>query len=273
MLLFLLTASLTYAQTSPENYLAQLPVSPKSCGNSKSAEKESYVKLVRGLKDRMDKDILQRKEQSQVYVDAYRNTTVLSSLQRLGSVERSPGKGGKPLKEEKTAQTPAGIPVQDKTKQAKLIHDLQIEQKALAEKIDARRTGVLNKFKTLDQNAAAMKAKELDPLQRQLASLGGLITSKEQSDQLNQLAIKLKDAQKRYCETYSSQYRFLLDEYLTAVKASLPDYRRLEEIVTKTQMGLDKPIDAHAGQLGIEALRDYTAMLVKVFKYDLPFEY
>ncbi|MEE9912639.1 MAG: hypothetical protein K4571_13055 [Deltaproteobacteria bacterium] len=256
-LTLLFAASFAYAQTSPEAYLAQLPATPKSACILTAAEKASYIELVRGLQDKMVKDVLRRQEESQAYVDANRDTIPAGRSQQPGSAEKITGKSGRTLKEERKAVS----------------EQMQIEQKALVGKIDARKNGIISRFKTLNQNASAMKAKEIDPLERQMASLGGLITSKEQSDRLDQMAIKLRNAQKRYCDTYSPQYRALLDEYLSAIKDSLPDYRRLEVIVAKTQMGLDQSIDAHTGQLGIEALRDYTAMLAKVFKYDLPYEY
>lgn len=312
-LTFLFIASFSYAQTSPESYLTQLPAAPKSCCNLPAAEKASYIKSVRSLKDKMDKDILQRKEESQLYVDANRDKIAAAVVPHPGAVEKFTGKSGRLTKEErkagsdemmrqmgvspeetrklktmtkeektawalansgKAAPKTQNDPKYDDTgKQAKSIQDLQMEQRALIEKIEGRKTGILNRFKVLDQKANATKTRELDPLQRQLASLSGIVVSKEQSDRMDQIALKIKDTQKRYCETYSPQYLTLLDEYLSAIKVSLPDYRRLDEIIAKTQMGLDKPIDANNGLLGIEALRDYNALLAKVFKYDLPYEY
>ena len=308
-LTFFFAATIAYAQTSPETYLAQLPAAPKSGCNLKAAEKATYVKSVRGLKEKMDKDIMKRKEESQVYADANRDKVVAGVTAYSGPVEKITGKSGRMTKEERKAASEqmmrqqgvspeetkklksmskeektawalsrsgkaadkmqADPKFQDTGAQAKSIYDLQVEQKALLERIDSRRAGVISRLKALDQNAAAMKAKEIDPLDRQLSSMGGLVVSKEQSDRVDQVAMKLKDAQKRYCETYAPQYHNLLNEYLSAVKASLPDYRRLEEIVAKTQFGLDKPIDANAGLLGIEAVNDYAAMLASVFKYDL----
>ncbi len=310
---FLFAASFAYAQTSPETYLAQLPAAPKSACNIPSVEKASFEKSVRSLKDKMDKDIALRKEESQVYVDANRDKIAANVVTHPGSAERITGKSGKMTKEERKARSEemsrqygvspeetkklksmskeektawalensgkaadkmqADPKFKDTPKQAKTVYDLQIEQKTLIEKIDARKAGILNKFKTLDQNAAAMKAKDLDPIQRQLVAMGGLVMSKEQSNRIDQAALKLKNTQSIYCETYSPQYATLLNEYLSVVKASLPDYRRLDEIIAKTQMGQDKPVDANAGLMGLEALRDYTAMLAKIFKYDLPYEY
>lgn len=299
ILAFLWAASFAYAQTSPETYLAQLPSTPKSACNTKPAEKASFEKLVRGLKDKMDKDVVQRKEELQVYIDANRDKIAASVIQRPGSVEKLTGKRGKMTKEERKARSEqmmrqydvspdsgkaaekmqADPKLSEMVKQTKSIHDLQIEQKTLVEKIDARIAGVLKKFKTLDQNAAAMKAKDLDPLQRQLATMGGLVTSKDQSERMDQVGLKLKNSLSIYCETYSPQYVALLNEYLSAIKTSLPNYRRLEEIIAKTQLGQDKLSNAtdgaHAlqGVHAIEALRDYAAMLAKVYKYDLPYEY
>jgi hypothetical protein len=126
---------------------------------------------------------------------------------------------------------------QDKNQQAKSIYNLQTEQKTLHEKIESRKAGILRKLKTLDQNAAAMRTKEIDPLQREFSSLGGLVISKKETDRIDHVNMKLNNAKKRYCETYSHQYLTLLDEYLSCVKASLPDYQRMEKIIAKTQTG------------------------------------
>jgi len=259
-LIFLLTASFTWAQTSPDLYLTQIPPAPKSACNLNADEKGPYLQTLRILKDRMDRDILQKKEDLQVHVDASRDKAV-ASLALRSPVEKLTAKGVTDAKG------------QDAVNPLKMRHELQVEQKALLERINARKTPVLNKLKTLEQSAAVMKARELDPLQRQLSSLSGVVTSKEQTERMEQLARKLKSAQTRYCETYSPQYLALLAEYLSAVKESLPDYRRQEEILARTQLGLDKPLDSHAGLPGIEALRDYVALLGKVFKFDLPYEY
>ncbi|MFO7570830.1 MAG: hypothetical protein R6W75_13660 [Smithellaceae bacterium] len=304
-LMFLFAASFAHAQTSPETYLAQLPGVPESACNIQLAQKATYEKTVRNLKDRMDKDIAQRKEETQMYVDANRDKIAAGLDAQPGAI---PPKGGRLTreerkakaeqmmrqqgvspedikkissmsKEEKTARAlafsskAADPKIQEATAQTATIRDLLVEHKNLVEKIDTRKAVVLNKFKTLDQDAATTKAKEIDPLHRQLASMGGLVTSKEQSDRMDQFNMKLKDAQKRYCETYGPQYLALLGEYLAFIRESLPDYRRMEELVAKTQMGLDEPISASTGLYGIEALRDYTAMLTKVFKFDLPYEY
>lgn len=261
------TASFAWSQTSPDFYLTQIPPAPKNACNLKADEKTPYLQTLRILKDRMDRDLLQKKEDLQVHVDASRDKAVAGATPR-SAMEKVTAKGVGA-----SESKPADPKAREAAGQVKIRHELQVEQKALLERINARKAPVLNKLKLLDQNAAAAKAKELDPIQRQISSMSGVVTSKEQTERMDKLAQKLKDAQKLYCETYSSQYLALLAEYLSAVKESLPDYKRQEEIIAKAQLGLDKPLDSNAGLMGIEALRDYVSLLGKVFKYDLPYEY
>ncbi len=271
-LAFVFSASFVQAQTSPETYLSQIPAIPiKSC-NIASAEKASFDRSVRSLKDRMDKDIVQRKEDIQIYLDANRDAITAHLEKQPGSVEKITGKSGK-MQEGKKGRPENAQPDLKIQKPPQQLKPVESEQKDLQEKIYARKTALMTKFKALDHQAAMMKEKEITPLHRQLSLLGNVVVSKEQTKQMAELAVKLKDAQKRYCETYSPQYLALLEEYLSAVKISLPDYRRLEEMTAKTQMGLDKPIDANNGLMGIEALREYLTWLSKAHKYDLPYEY
>jgi hypothetical protein len=158
---------------------------------------------------------------------------------------------------------------QDTRQQAKLIYNLQMEQKEIHERIEAGRAGFTNRLRLLAQSSEAVKSKEVDPLQRKASSLSGAVISKAQEAIIDQVNSQLRDAQKRYCETFAPQYLAIVDEYLAYVKTSLPDYLRLEEIMAKTQLGLDHPIDANNGLFGIQALRDYASLLTDVFKYNL----
>lgn len=272
VLFFLLAASFADAQTSPESYLATIPAVPQHACNIHPQEKSSFDKAIRSLKDKMDKDIMQRKEDGQIYRDANRDTIAARLEKQPGSVEKTAGKGGK-LKEEITGRPSNTQPILKLQKPPEKPKSLEIEQKDLNEKINARHTTLLAKLKALDQQAAYAREKEIAPLHRQLSSMGNLVVSKEQTERMADMALKLKEAQHRYCETYSPEYLALLNEYLSVIKKSLPDYRRLEEIAAKTQMGLDKPIDANNGLTGIEALREYLTWLSKAFKFDLPYEY
>jgi hypothetical protein len=158
---------------------------------------------------------------------------------------------------------------QNARQQARNSYDLQGEQKELWEKINARNAELKLKREVLDQEAAAAKTKEIDPLQHKYSSLGGLVVSKIQEARIDQASKELKDAQNRYCATYSPRYLAIANEYLSMVKTTLADYYRLEEIIAKVQMGQDKPSSANSGLMGTQAVRDYAALLTNIFKYDL----
>ncbi len=305
-LMFLCIAAFSYARTSPEAYLAQVPAAPKNCCGITDAEKSSFNKSVHDLDKKMEKEIRERKKEAKAYMDANRDA-LASRMITLPEGMETKGRKGKMTREEKKAMAeqmmreyglshddPKKLKTmskeeriawgkthganadrklqsdqkyQDAKKQAKPDYDLLVEQQALMKKIEDRMSGFANKFDTLDQKAEALEKKELGPIRKKLASYGEII-SKEQEAPLKQDLMELQAAQKRCCETLSPQYRVLLDEYLSAVKASLPDYKRLETIIAKTQLGLDRPIEAEDGHMGIVALRGYLSRLEKACKYD-----
>jgi hypothetical protein len=108
---------------------------------------------------------------------------------------------------------------------------------------------------------AGADKKELEPLRKKLASYGEILSTKEQEFRVKQDSQQLDAAKQRYCETMSPQYRAFLDEYLAAVRSFLPDHKRLEVIMAKTQIGLDKPTEAADGRMGTEPLRKYLDLL------------
>jgi len=253
----LLIASISFAQTSPDHYLKQLPPLPQNICETSSADKAPFLKLVRNLRDTMDRDIVTRREEMQVYVSAKRVRPPTGAM-----LAPEPEKKPDVEKRSSVDPQPAGRNV-----------SLQQELKELIDLVETRKSAVLARIKALDQNASAMKEKDIDPFHRQISSLASPVATKEQMDRVNQLALKLKENQSRYCRTYSPQYLALLEEYLSAVKASLPDYERMEAIAAKTQMGIEEPNATISGLFGIEAVRDYLALASKVYKYNLPYEY
>ena len=162
---------------------------------------------------------------------------------------------------------------QSMNQQVKSVADQQARQQAALATIEARKTvtaGIAGRINALDQNAAAAKAKDIAPIERELASISDILATKKEKDRVDQLVAKLKKAQMRHCETYSPQYLALVAEYYLAVKESLPDYQKLND-VSKTQFtGVDKPIESNEGMAqGMSAINAYGDLLQNVFKYDL----
>jgi hypothetical protein len=309
VLTFLCVAAFSYAGNSPEAYLSRIPAVPNNCCGISEAEKTSFKKSIHDLDKKMEKEIRERKKESQAYVDANREAIASRMITTPEGVEIKGKKSGKMTKEEKKAMADQMMreygmspddpqklksmskeeriawaktygakadkklqddpKYQDAKKGAKPNYDMLVEQKSLMEKINARMSDFENKFKTLDRKAETLDKKELDPIRKRLASYGEIITSKEQELRLQQDNNQMEMAKKRYCETMSPQYRALLADYLAAVKESQPDYKRLEVIMAKTQLGLDKPIAANDGLMGIEAIRRYLDLLDDIYKYDL----
>ncbi len=308
-LTFLCVATFSYARTSPDAYMSRIPAAPKNCCGVIESEKISYKKSIHDLDKEMGKELQERKKEAKAYMDANKDAIASRMITMPQGAETKGKKSGKMTKEEKKAlaeqmmreygmspDDPQKLKsmskeeriewgkthganadkklqndpkYQEAKKGAKGTYDLLEEQKALMKKINDRMGGFDSKFKALGQKADDLDKKELEPIRKKLASYGEILTSKEQELRVQQDNARLEAAKKSYCETLSPQYRALLDEYLAAVKASLPDYKRLEFIMAKTQLGLDKPIEANDGFMGIEALRRYLNLLDDVYKYDL----
>lgn len=162
---------------------------------------------------------------------------------------------------------------QGMNQQVKSVADQQAQQQAALAPIEARKAvadGIASRINALDQNAAAAKAKDIVPIERELASISDIITTKKEKDRVDQLVAKLKKAQMRHCEKYSPQYLSLVAEYYSAVKASLPDYQKLNDASKTHFTGVDKPIESNEGVAqGMSAINAYGDLLQNVFKYDL----
>lgn len=297
----------SHAQTTPEAYLDVIPALPKSCCQVKASDKDAYLTKVNDLVSKLDQDIRQRKKEAKGYAETNKDKVASEMMSRAG-VEGAPSpKKSKMTREERKAMADQvmqqyGVSAEDTKKLKKMtqeektawaqnyagaasakvtseqsrntqaqgqsLYDLQMEQKALVEKINTRKAGYAKRVETLNREAQQLKAKEIDPLQRELTSMSGIVTG-QQEVRMDALGRKLKAAQKRYCEAYAPQYLTILREYLADVKVLLPDYDRLETIAAKVQMGLEKAAAPNAGLMSIQAILDYTAHLQKVFKYDL----
>lgn len=162
---------------------------------------------------------------------------------------------------------------QSMNQQVKSVADQQAQQQAALAQIEARKAvtdGIASRIKRLDQNAAAAKAKDIAPIERELASISDILTTKKEKDRVDQLVAKFKKAQMRHCEAYSPQYLFLVAEYYSAVKASLPNYQKLNDASKTHFTGVDKPIESNEGvDQGMSAINAYGDLLQNVFKYDL----
>ncbi|MRR16943.1 MAG: hypothetical protein EG826_10850 [Deltaproteobacteria bacterium] len=156
--------------------------------------------------------------------------------------------------------------------QGEAIRAGQPDLKAALARVESREAAiaaVTRKISALDQHAAAAREKNIAPLERELAKFSDII-SDAQAAQVKRLDDRKRKAQTTHCETYAPQYAALLTEYASAVRESLPDFRRLDEATTETQMiQTDKPVETFAGtDRGMKAVNGYADALSRVFKYD-----
>lgn len=248
-----------------------MPVIPQNACQVKHQQKAEFEKSVRALMDKMDKELFQRREDVQTYRDANREAIAARLEKQPGSVEKTTAKSSK-WKQEPQAR-PADAQRTVKLQKPEKTKPIEYEQKELTDKLNTGKAAIWEKFKSLDRRAAQAREKELAVLHRQLSATGSIVVSKQQSEEMARLTSDLKRAQCRYCETYGPEYLSVLNEYLTFLETSLPDFNRLDEINALIQMGLSHPIDAGRGLAGLEAIREYLSWLAQAYKFDLPYEY
>lgn len=157
-------------------------------------------------------------------------------------------------------------------RQGKAVAEGQPELKAALAQAESREAAVAafaGKISALDERAAAAREKNIAPLERELAKFSDII-SDAQAIQVKRLDERRRKALMTHCETYAPQYTALVGEYAAAVRQSLPDFKRLDEATSKTQMiQTDKPVETLAGtDRGITAIKGYSDALARVFKYD-----
>lgn len=123
-----------------------------------------------------------------------------------------------------------------------------------------------------DPTAKAMLDTEIGPLAAKVSQfrVGGEGSSAALTKEEESSLQALRAAKLRYCQKFSPKYNTIMSNYLTFLKTSLPDYRRLEEDQAandKALYGADKPVTEQG--LGIKAIRNYAVLLKGIFKYDL----
>lgn len=163
--------------------------------------------------------------------------------------------------------------IQRLNQQGKTVYEGQPQLKAALAQVEKREEAfadIFARINALDQQALAAREKNIAPLERELAKFSEIV-SDAQALKIKRLDQRKRKAQMSHCETYSPQYVALLTQYASAVRASVPDFRRLDEVTSKTQMvPLDKPVDTSAGtDRGMQAIKGYAKALANVFKYDL----
>lgn len=308
-LLFLLAATIANAQTSLEDYLSRMPVAPNQCCGVADEGKTAFLDAISHVGDAMEKDLRERKKASKARLEADSDTIEGSLTPQTSDKPRKSGKltweekkarkeammrqyGISPedtqklktmTKEEKTAwamktssaasQKMQSDPQYDSaTRQMKSVADQQAAHRAAQAQVNSRNAlleGVRKKIDHLDQNASAAYARDIGPLERELAAIPDIVTSRKQQVEVRQLDQKIKAARLRHCQQYAPKYLALVSEYLVILKASLPDFRKLDEAGRMQVAGMDAPVESNDGMAqGVKAVKTYGNLLGKAFKYD-----
>jgi hypothetical protein len=155
---------------------------------------------------------------------------------------------------------------------AKTMQTQAQEVQALLAKFTAQGSKFRQQIDDLDKDPTAMAImeKEIKPLEKKLEPYMGEVHGSAVAES-ERLEAALTAARLRYCQQLSPKFTAILSNHLAAIKASLPDYKRFEELQAesnKTMTGVDKPL-AEPGLMGIQAIEGYVSSLKEIFKYDL----
>ncbi len=309
LLVLLLTAATARADTTLNDYLNRMPAAPKQCCGISDSEKSAFQAAISDVESAMGKDLRQKNKASKKHLEANKDKIEESLTPQTPEKSRKSGKmtreekkalreemmrqyGVSPedskklktmTKEEKTAwaqQTSSAAlekmqndPQYDRaTRQMKSVADQQAAHRDAQAQVDsekARLAAVMKKIEAHDQAAAAARARDVGPLERELAAMGEIITTPAQKDKVAGLSAKIKTAKMRHCRTHAPKYLTLAAEYRAALKASLPAFAKLDEAGRMQVTGMDAPVESNDGTAqGIKAIKAYGNLLSHVYKYD-----
>jgi hypothetical protein len=308
-LLFVFTAATADAQTSLEDYLNRLPAQPKQCCGVAERDKAAFRDAISTVEDAMGKDLRERKKASKARMETDADKIeesltpqTMDKPRKSGKLTREEKKARKEemmrqygispedtqklktmTKEEKTAwalknSSAASQKMQNDPKyagatvQIKSLADQQAAQRAAQEQVDTQKAlldGILKKIDALEKTASATYAGEVGPVERELSAIPDIVTTREQQAQVGKLDSKLKAARARHCKTYAPKYLALVSDYLAALQAALPDFRKLDEAGRMQVADMDAPVESHDGMAqGVKAIKTYGHLLGNAFKYD-----
>ena len=226
--LFTLVTSFAHAQTSPESCMTDMPVIPQNACQVKHQQKAGVWKNPSArLWNRWTKSFPAQRRCTDI--SDWNREAIAARWKRQARISRK--NDGTILQMEKGATGTSGrCPKDGQLQEAGKNKTHQYEEKELTDKLNTGKAAIWEKFKSLDRRAAQAREKELAVLHRQLSATGSIVVSKQQSEEMARLTSDLKRAQCRYCETYGPEYLSVLNEYLTFLETSLPDFNRLDEI-------------------------------------------
>jgi len=144
------------------------------------------------------------------------------------------------------------------------------EQQALMTKINENSQKIGNLYEAIENDPDGLKMLEnIKKWREELGALGGVDYG--QGGQMELLATQIKNEEIQYCKIFTSKYHSALDQHLSNLKTSLPDYKKLVEVssaLTKSQTGVGNPPEAYdIACLG--AIRGYLEKLKGAYKFKL----
>jgi len=146
-------------------------------------------------------------------------------------------------------------------------YELAKQQSFLIKKIHAADDKYIKQIKELDKKDS-IATKELNtkrqPLMDEYSKGIG-----ENSNNGEEIIKKIRTLEHDYCNKLTPDYFKILNERLSTIKKSLPDYEKLEEVNAKlnqSTMGVDKDL-SEPGLISLQAVESYVSLLKSAFKY------
>ena len=153
---------------------------------------------------------------------------------------------------------------------ARSLYEVTKELKGLLDRIGAQESKYEQQLSDLDQDSGAKAIRELE------AQLSGMSTRGEDTEERRKemvaLSKKIQAAKKAYCPTYAAHYKGIIERHGDALKSTLSDYNRIDEIqfeLISMEAGVKKG-RAQTGLTGLKAVQHHAGLFNGAFKYCQP---
>lgn len=271
-LLLLLVSIVCFAQTEPEAFIGQLPVTPDNVCTLTSDAKTAYLTKVSELSDKLSDEISRRHAQQKEQSSADMKNIKQANSQAMGMSEADMAKMKTATKAEKQAMAMKAMQqnMQGKTPMAQAgagnVMAMVQEQQKLAATFSEHESKIQKMYADLEMdNTQAQTLANINKWSAEWSNLGGINTG--QGQKMNALAKKIKDAKIAYCGYYSPKLYEILSLQLSYIKNDLPLYKRYEEI--EREQAQTASGSAKQNPVGIMALKAIQTYLNKLQNYSI----
>lgn len=144
------------------------------------------------------------------------------------------------------------------------------EQQLIMDRISDRNQSIPGLYAAIDNDPERQQMlNRIGAWRSKWTSMGGVDAG--QGKQMDSLMVLIHKEQIGYCNKFTPLYRKALRAHLSAIKSSLPDYRRLAELtgqIAEAQTGVPSPAGGN-DITGMQAVSEYLTRLQDAYQYKL----